>query len=105
MSTGRQRRPEFSAILLAMAQIDVLPAALVEAAGGVRTFAGEVRDVAPVEPTTGSAELDVAIESFTRASAHASEVVAARADSAAVNLGLSASRYADADDLIPREPR
>lgn len=88
-----------------MAQIDVLPAALVEAAGGVRAFAGEVRAVAPVQPTTGSAELDAAIESFTRATTSASEVTAARADAAAVNLGLSASRYADADDLIPRTPR
>ncbi|MDQ3611874.1 MAG: hypothetical protein M4D85_09785 [Actinomycetota bacterium] len=88
-----------------MAQIDVLPAALVEAAGGVRAFAGEVRAVAPVDPTTGSTELDAAIESFSGASARSSEVIAARADSAAVNLGLSASRYADADDLIPRAPR
>lgn len=95
----------FSAILLTMAQIDVLPAALTDAAAGVRAFAGEVRAVAPVDPMTGSAELDAAIGSFARASTRRSEVIAARADSAAVNLGISASRYADADDLIPRAPR
>lgn len=88
-----------------MTQIDVLPAALVEAAGGVRAFAGEVRAVAPVEPTTGSPALDAAVESFMRASARSLEAIAARAHAAAVTLGISASRYSDADDLIPRTPR
>ncbi len=93
-------------MLPAMAEFDVLPAALVEAAAGVRGVADEIRDIPESGWPTGSDVLDSAVERFSRVWRQSAEALAARGESTASKLVISATRYADADDLLPhRAPR
>lgn len=103
LSTGRQRPSPFSAMLPAMAEFDVLPAALVEAAAGVRGVAAEIRGIPTGRWPTGSEVLDAAVERFSRAWQQSSAVLADRGESVAAKLLISAARYADADDLVPHQ--
>lgn len=91
-------------MLPAMAEFDVLPTALVEGAAGVRGVAGEIRGIPDSGWPTGSDVLDAAVEQFSRAWRKSSAVLADRGESAATKLVISATRYADADDLLPHRP-
>lgn len=91
-------------MLPAMAEFDVLPAALVEAAAGVRGVAGEIRGIPAGRWPTGSDVLDAAVEQFSRTWRQSAQALADRGESAATKLVISATRYADADDLLPHRP-
>lgn len=90
-------------MLPAMAEFDVLPTALVEAAAGVRGVADEIRGIPDSGWPTGSDVLDTAVEQFSRAWRQSAQALADRGESAATKLVISATRYADADDLLPRQ--
>ncbi len=90
-------------MLPAMAEFDVLPTALVEAAAGVRGVAGEIRGMPDSGWPTGSEVLDAAVEQFSRAWRQSAQALVDRGESAATKLVISATRYADADDLLPHQ--